>query len=455
MSECFQEHIASDDECKDQIRMDESDLDPDEDRVGCTFYRCDLERNNYGFIATLQTTMKASQTQERALAGGDGSTYQTPIDGWAGKMCDIAKMFASPYGGHICSKVLSMVDFGCSHCTGAPSGVDAERGMGGEPQVLYRTSTSPDGGGRTKPYKEIVYHCNITMPDGALKPRNDEEILPIGGGDEISEAEKIIFPTDMFTFSKFPLQWRKKIPPPIPYVDYDPNWDCPVKEFFECSGDSALKQRYFSKYPQLSTDAEVALSSQSVKSNVLNVYAELERSTGLPCEVIAGIHFAEGDNNDYQSMFDGDQIDPASFAQDAQAAVEHFLDIAGGLPRDFESLVKALSEYNGTGNLQCSHRTTETGEPLTYYNHCPADVPYTDDTYVTNLLSGVFTNMSIIYPLDRVRADEFCNLCEANDPRISAYPTLCGECPIPLHYDKPGSYTAALYFYLNGFLIGD
>lgn len=103
---------------------------------------------------------------------------------------------------------------------------------------------------------------------------------------------------------------------------------------------SEKAQSLFSKVGNLSED-------------LIQVYAEAEAETGVPCEVLAGIHYREGSNNPDQDLQSGAPLNGRSLKESAIQAAQELLGKAGGAINDLDTLIKALSYYNGGGNANC------------------------------------------------------------------------------------------------------
>lgn len=127
------------------------------------------------------------------------------------------------------------------------------------------------------------------------------------------------------------------------------------------------------------------------------VYKEAERKTGVPCEVLAGIHFREGGNDQNRSLQDGGLLNGKSLLASAIEAGEHLKAKVGGSITSWEDLMMALEYYNGPGNENCIGHG---GYPRPNYNGpCPPPVGI-DHNYVMNLIDPQHLVMYIIYCKD-------------------------------------------------------
>jgi len=196
---------------------------------------------------------------------------------------------------------------------------------------------------------------------------------------------------------------------------------------------------------------------------VISAYAEAEKSTGVPCEVLAGIHFKEGDNNPDQDLQSGAPLAGRSLTESAIVAAEELKAKAGGAITTINQLIMALSAYNGGGNSNCQAggsnscaptdrcgqtvactvdasacRCVGTPEPGSCRANCPTGFPYPfsypycppastgyDDPYVTNYwISPVHDQMYILYMYD----------CTQTRPYLDA---------------RPGTLTVAISLFLQ------
>lgn len=91
----------------------------------------------------------------------------------------------------------------------------------------------------------------------------------------------------------------------------------------------------------------------NLSEDLIKAYAEAEAETGVPCEVLAGIHYREGSNNPDQDLQSGAPLNGRSIKESAVQAAQELLSKAGGAINDIDTLIKALSYYNGGGNANC------------------------------------------------------------------------------------------------------
>jgi hypothetical protein len=87
-------------------------------------------------------------------------------------------------------------------------------------------------------------------------------------------------------------------------------------------------------------------------------YKHAEEVTGIPCEVVAGIHWTEAGLSPNHSVFSGAPLQ-TSLEKDAEEAMKYLsTDMwPGTFDRNnipYEDLVAAIANFNGPGNLNCS-----------------------------------------------------------------------------------------------------
>lgn len=187
----------------------------------------------------------------------------------------------------------------------------------------------------------------------------------------------------------------------------------------------------------------------NLSDELIAAYAEAEKQTGVPCEVLAGIHFKEGDNSPDQDLQSGAPLAGRTLTESAIQAAEELKGKAGGAITSINQLIQALSYYNGGGNSNCQaggsnscaptdrcgqyvacasdvssctcnpngnepgscRANCSSGFPYPIsYSYCPpASVGY-DDPYVTNLwISPVHDQMSILYMYDCTQTKPYIN----------------------------------------------
>lgn len=168
---------------------------------------------------------------------------------------------------------------------------------------------------------------------------------------------------------------------------------------------TSTANNYFASYilPKLTND-------------LVAVYKEAERQTGVPCEVLAGVHFEEGSNDPNKSLQNGNSLNGGSLLDSAIQVGHEIAAKVGGSINSREDLITALSYYNGGGNSNC-------GKNSEYKGACPPPSGI-DDPYVTSYIDAAHLTMKLIYCWDFT------------------------QCPLPYpDFQKPGVLTVATELY--------
>lgn len=161
---------------------------------------------------------------------------------------------------------------------------------------------------------------------------------------------------------------------------------------------------------------------------LMNTYAEAEKQTGVPCEILAGIHFVEAANNPTGSLVSGRQLgtpEPDAGGKVFKTLIEtaiyagnHLKGKVGGNLQDAQAAITALSRYNGGGNSNC-----QLGYPYSIpYGGCPRAFEGEDDPYPMSFVDSKHDSMYLLYCADH---------------------TACA----PQIFDHPGSFAVALGVY--------
>jgi hypothetical protein len=153
--------------------------------------------------------------------------------------------------------------------------------------------------------------------------------------------------------------------------------------------------------PQFAKDVFTADIAARITPELIEAYEYAEQETGIPCEVVAGIHWTEGGLNANQSVHDGGALRGGSLKEDAKSAMEHLVGkFSGNFDRnniEYEALVEAIGNYNGIGNQNCSRETRwlNGGKcPPTFFSEDhPHPLAYIDERH---------SDMDLIYCLDYV-----------------------------------------------------
>jgi hypothetical protein len=246
-----------------------------------------------------------------------------------------------------------------------------------------------------------------------------------------------------------------------------PTCKSPETKTVLCKGDAFSK--ISSDPPAPSVKASDFFNSNilgNLTEEVVSVYAQVEQETGVPCEILAGVHFEEGGNDPSRNLQDGGAL-KGSLLDSAKQAAQALLGVNS--LSSLDDVVIALSAYNGGGNSNCQANFScpyvsgdrcgsvvacasnpssctcypgyklETGScrdqcsqvqagayPFSYsYSYCPAQAPGYDDPYAVNWwLSPQHDNMYLLYMRD----------CTATTPVI---------------HSRPGALTVAISMFLS------
>lgn len=205
-----------------------------------------------------------------------------------------------------------------------------------------------------------------------------------------------------------------------------------------CDGSLLAKllegSEYKSSVPPQERQASLTAAISRITPELEAVYAEAQRQTGVPCEVLAGIHFVEANNRDNGSLISGRAIgvpEPDQGGKIYSSLLETAVDAAkvlkgkANLPKEeyaeftsIEQLISAMSKYNGGGNRNCRD---DYGYSIPYTG-CPKAFDGEDDPYAVNWLDSRHSSMYLLYCADY---------------------TACQ----PAIFKRPGSFTVTLWFY--------
>lgn len=138
-----------------------------------------------------------------------------------------------------------------------------------------------------------------------------------------------------------------------------------------------------------------------ITPELMEAYAYAEEQTGIPCAVVAGIHWTEGGMDPNKSVFDGGAL-RGTLKEDAKLAMEHLISkfVSGFDPEniDYQKLVEAISYYNGIGNNNCDFDTRwKSG------GKCPRQFVGDDHPHPINWISSRHTSMDLMYCIDFVQ----------------------------------------------------
>ncbi|MBU1033381.1 hypothetical protein KKI22_00315 [Patescibacteria group bacterium] len=168
-----------------------------------------------------------------------------------------------------------------------------------------------------------------------------------------------------------------------------------------CTGESFKNIKNMPSYegiPQFAKDVYASGIAPKITSELIEAYEYAEEQTGIPCEVVAGIHFTEGGSSPTQSVFDGGTLH-GSLKDDAKGAMEHLISKWPGQfdknNIEYEDLVEAIGNYNGTGNQNC-------GKETRWLNggKCPSEFFNEDHPHPLAYIDERHSDMDLIFCLD-------------------------------------------------------
>ena len=363
---------------------------------------CNMERAGpYTAAAALSYKIANKVTQENRYE----TQAQVPLDTMTSSAEDLAKAFAPPQEQFVGSRVSADIDVAHSESPD-DAGVSTQgypvTGVGGVPDNIYTVSAPPTTDSVGADDNPITYHCNnlgISI-EGTVK-----------GGD----------------------------------------WNCPVAPIPACSGLFGQVQGIdqIAISPAGQTAIRNTFSLEDFEGS-LEAYATIEEEFGIPCEVMAGVHYREASNDPGGSFEDGGDLRNGNLIADARIVAEDLLNDMGvskqpgGLAiSTIEGWAEALLHHNGYGNSQCSAPAGTTN-----YSNCPPDFTGEDNSYVMAYSDSNHDNMAIIYPQDGTPSVAFCaTVCPLNPPN---YQTACGLCPAPIEEPRVGALVLAKYLYNLG-----
>lgn len=142
-----------------------------------------------------------------------------------------------------------------------------------------------------------------------------------------------------------------------------------------------------------------------ITPELIAAYKHAEEATGIPCEVVAGIHWTEAGLSPNHSVFSGAPLQ-TSLEKDAEAAMNHLISLfPNGFDRNnipFEDLVAAIANYNGPGNLNCSYDLQDNPRPTRWRTggQCEAQYFGEDHPHAIAWIDNRHDNMDLIYCMD-------------------------------------------------------
>ncbi len=160
--------------------------------------------------------------------------------------------------------------------------------------------------------------------------------------------------------------------------------------------------------PQYAKDMFTADIAPKITDELIEAYEYAEEETGIPCEVVAGIHWTEAGLDPNGSVWDGNALRGGSLKEDAKTAMEHLLSFwPGSFNKEnipYEDLTEAIGAYNGPGNMNCS--TDKEGELRDTRwrdgGKCEAQFTAEDHPHPLGWIDERHSDMDLIYCLDYV-----------------------------------------------------
>jgi hypothetical protein len=238
----------------------------------------------------------------------------------------------------------------------------------------------------------------------------------------------------------------------------------------QCTGEAFSKLNPPTETTDIAHDYFQSTILPLLTDEVTSVYAEVEKQTGVPCEVLAGIHFIEGGNNPNQSLVSGRAIgspEPdagnrvfTSLFETAMYAADHLKAKVGGDISDLNTLITALSRYNGGGNSNCNPNYSCSSAKKATTSFCPVGSACCDLACRENCaLENSKTVYDFVYsygtpPFCPPAFEGIDDLYPANwydQDHLEMYLLYCGDRTMctPQLYQRPGVLTVAVEYYLT------
>ncbi len=151
----------------------------------------------------------------------------------------------------------------------------------------------------------------------------------------------------------------------------------------------------------------------------IDAYAAAEKATGIPCEILAGIHWNENGNDPTKSLWQQGPFLGGSLKADAIMTANKIKEIMdtslhyGPFPHTFEGYTAGVTLHNGPGNLNCKPDYDgcygPKGSPVPtewqLSGKCPASFLYEDSPYALAWLDDKYMNLDLIYAHDANPSD--------------------------------------------------
>lgn len=158
--------------------------------------------------------------------------------------------------------------------------------------------------------------------------------------------------------------------------------------------------------PQFAKDVFTAEIAPKLTPELIEAYEYAEEATGVPCEVVAGIHWTEAGLDPNGSVFSGAALS-TSLKEDAKAAMEHLTKNSwpGSFDKNnipYEDLVEAIGNFNGPGNMNCSSDMNDNPRDTRWRdgNKCPAEFASEDHPHPVAWIDDRHSDMDLIFCMD-------------------------------------------------------
>jgi len=157
--------------------------------------------------------------------------------------------------------------------------------------------------------------------------------------------------------------------------------------------------------PQFAQDQFGAEILPLITPEHIEAYQYAEEQTGMPCEVVAGIHWTEAGLDINGSVFSGAALE-MSLKEDAKAAMEHLISLWPGTfdknNIQYEDLVAAIANFNGPGNMNCSYDFQDNARPTRWRQggKCEAQFFGEDHPHPLGWIDQRHSDMDLAYCMD-------------------------------------------------------
>jgi hypothetical protein len=342
-----------------------------------------------------------------------------------------------------------------------PKQTDIKKAVASEPQISFYDMMLPDGA--TK-----IPNAEIDAPIAKNKNTSGNDLATAPNGNSIvtNKAESIMRENNLAQDSMHYLQSCWTVPKELQNSPRCKNTFGPETSTGNvCTGE--LFAQLFQTPDAPSSNATSYFNSfikPKLTPEVVSAYMAAEQATGIPCEVFAGIHFEEGDNNPNSSLQDGRPLNGKTLTESAIQAGEELKGKTSGSIGDLDTLITALSRYNGGGNSNCqdSFDCTATtndrcGAALACYTSesscsCPSTIPEPGSCRdkCGGIFPWVFDYSYCSNPLEGYDDPYVTNWWKSpeHDSMYLLYMLDCTQTKPQIHL-RPGSLTVAINLFLS------